>query len=329
MRTSGSVSTMNAIGLPTTCRPSDSVPRRPVVALDRPDLPGRPPRRRCPTWSPRPGRAIRRRRSASRAPRRRRRPGRRCASRSTRCRRVVERRVADEDHVGRRKVVGRAGRHRVLREEWVDQDAVRRADDLEAGCPVVGESRAHSSPRIDSQPLTNCTNAWFSGTAIPLLVGGAYDGTVDHVDLRLLAPPRSPGASTPSTAPPSRAARGSRRCAPARRCRSPAHARRRPPHAPFRSTSSCTGACAVSAPAFIPGESGGRERRCVEDQLLPDLGPYRRRHARLESTVCERLREPGRPGRRRSAPPRTSPRSSAGRRDAPRGPAPVRRPRCT
>ena len=61
---------------------------------------------------------------------------------------VVEGGVADEDHVGRLEVVRGAGRERVLRQERIDQDPVRRPDDLVAGGAEVREPRAHRQPLL-------------------------------------------------------------------------------------------------------------------------------------------------------------------------------------
>ena len=72
-------------------------------------------------------------------------------------------------HAEMRELVGRDRRARVLAQERVDQDAVRRPDDLEARRAEVRQPGAHAPrPRIASQPLTSATKARFSCAGVPV-----------------------------------------------------------------------------------------------------------------------------------------------------------------
>src|SRR5204862_5526324 len=81
---------------------------------------------------------------------------------------VVEGGVADEDHVRRLELVRRDRRSRVLAQERVDEDAVRRPDDLVPSGAEVPNPRAHAwNPCIVSQLFTSGTNERLSGTGTP------------------------------------------------------------------------------------------------------------------------------------------------------------------
>ena len=184
-------------------------------------------------------------------------------------------------------------------------------DDLVARGSVVGQPRAHASPRCASQPLTSRTSARLIGTSHAGLVRGLDDGAVDHVDLgpapRLeVLQHRALRRAGLLEQPEDR-----RRPAPPRRSRS--RARRATADRSRARRRRRARACLVRSAKRAGGharERRGRERRGVEDQLLPDLGPDRRGDA---SPRARRPRAPARAARLVRRPRRrTSRRTSAG-----------------
>ena len=129
----------------------------------------------------------------------------------------------------------------------------------------------------------------------PLRLGRAHDGAVDHVDLRL--PPRLEVLEHRRLRRPRLLEQRVDRVDALLRVDVVAQATRDGDRlARGLAHQLVHGGVRGERPGVHPGQRGGRERRRVEDQLLPDLGPHRRGDAHLEPTVRERLREPGRAG---------------------------------
>ena len=193
------------------------------------------------------------------------------------------------------------------------------------GGPVVGEARAHASPRIDSQPLTSCTKARFSGTAIPGLSAALHDGTVDHVDLR--PPARLEVLEHRRLRRPRLLEQRQDRVDPLLRVDVVAQPPRDRDRLARRLGDQLVHGRVRGRARRVSSRSGRRSGSVAALRISFFQISGRTGEATLASSPPSASACASRPGRRRrSVPRRTSPRSSAGRRDARPGPAPGRRP---